>query len=119
MMKAMLLCKLTSNKNKFRKQPKGCWMKGALVFIAVFIILLLATLAYSELPPGAQIYDSFNFPTTDYQVFGSLPVRTLVSAVFNGVIYGIIVWIIYTVVKRASKPKPQQQKPASSQTQAM
>jgi hypothetical protein len=86
-------------------------MKGALVFIAVFIILLLATLAYSKLPLGAQIYDSFNFPTSDYQVFGSIPVRTLVSAVFNGVIYGIIAWIVYTIINRASRPKPQERKP--------
>jgi hypothetical protein len=48
-------------------------MKGALVFLAVLVILLLATIAYSELPPGGQIYDSFNFPTTTYQVFGTMP----------------------------------------------
>ena len=81
-------------------------MKGALVFIAVFILLLLATLAYSELPVGAQLYDSLNFPTTDYQVFGSIPVRTLISALLNGVIYGVIAWIVYTVAVRATKPKP-------------
>jgi hypothetical protein len=86
-------------------------MRGALVFLAVFVILLVATLAYAELPPGAQIYDSFNFPTTNYQLFGSIPVRTMVSAVFNGVIYGIIVWIIYTVAEKTMKPKPKPQQP--------
>jgi len=93
-------------------------MKGALVFLGVFVILLLATLAYSELPPGGQIYDSFNFPTTDYQVFGTMPVRTLVNGVINGIIYGIIVWLIYTIAARVSKPKtepkPQSQPPSPS-----
>jgi hypothetical protein len=84
-------------------------MKGALVFLAVFAILLLATLAYSELPPGGQIYDALNFPTTTYQVFDTIPVRTLANAVFNGVIFGIIAWLIYTIAERATKPKNQPQ----------
>jgi hypothetical protein len=84
-------------------------MKGALVFIAVFAIFLLATIAYSELPPGAQIYDSLNFPTTTYQVFDTISVRTLISALFNGVIFGIVAWLIYTIARRATKPKAQQQ----------
>jgi hypothetical protein len=87
-------------------------MRGALVFLAVFVVLFVATLAYAELPPGAQIYDSLNFPTTDYQVLGSIPVRTLVSAVFNGAIYGVIAWIIYTIVERTMKPKPKPQQPS-------
>jgi hypothetical protein len=86
-------------------------MRGALVFLAVLVVLFVATLAYAELPPGANIYDSLNFPTTDYQVFGSIPVRTLVSALFNGVIYGIIVWIIFTVADRTMKRKPKAQQP--------
>jgi hypothetical protein len=84
-------------------------MKGALVFIAVFAIFLLATIAYSELPPGAQIYDSLNLPTTTYQVFDTIPVRTLINALFNGVIFGIVAWLIYTIAHRATKPKAQQQ----------
>jgi large-conductance mechanosensitive channel len=96
-------------------------MKGALVFLAIFAILFLATLAYSELPPGGMIYDSFNFPTTTYKLFDTLPVRTIVNSVINGLIYGIIVWIIYAIAERASKrktkPKPQasqQQTPPAS-----
>ncbi len=90
-------------------------MKGALVFLAVFAILLLATLAYSELPPGGMIYDSFNFPTTTYKLFDTLPVRTVVNGVINGVIYGIIVWIIYTIVERASKKQPKANPPTPQQ----
>jgi hypothetical protein len=32
---------------------------------------------------------------------------TLIVAVFNGVIYGIIAWLVYTVADRAMKPKKQ------------
>jgi hypothetical protein len=94
-------------------------MKGVSVFLAVFAILLLVTLAYSELPPGGQIYDASNFPTTTYQVFDTIPVRTLVNAVFNGVIFGIIAWLIYTIAERATKPKnqPQPQPQPTSQPQ--
>jgi len=91
-------------------------MKGALVFLAIFAILFLATLAYSELPPGGMIYDSFNFPTTTYKLFDTLPVRTIVNGVINGLIYGIIAWIIYTIAARASKRKPKP-KPQASQQQ--
>jgi len=91
-------------------------MKGALVFLAIFAILFLATLAYSELPPGGIIYDSFNFPTTTYKLFDTLPVRTVVNGVINGLIYGIIVWIIYSIAARMSKRKPKP-KPQTSQQQ--
>jgi hypothetical protein len=91
-------------------------MKGALVFLAIFAILFLATLAYSELPPGGMIYNSFNFPTTTYKLFDTLPVRTVVSGVINGVIYGIVAWIIYTIAERASKRKTKA-KPQTSQQQ--
>ena len=83
-------------------------MKGAIVFIVVFVLGLLATIAYRDFPPGRQIYDAFSFPATDYKVFGT-PVTTLVIAVFNGVIYGIIVWLIYSLAARATKSKPRAQ----------
>lgn len=89
-------------------------MKGAIVFLAVFILVLLATLGYPDMPPGKQIYDSLNVPTTDYQVLG-IPATTLIIAVFNGVVYGIIVWLIYTIAERARKPKPQTQPQQQSQ----
>lgn len=88
-------------------------MKGALVFLAVFIIVLLGTIAYTDLPPGKQIYNALNLPTPDYSVLG-IQVTTLIEAVFNGVIYGIVVWIIYTIAARATKKKPQPQKSSKS-----
>jgi hypothetical protein len=88
-------------------------LKGALVFLAVFIVLFAATLAYPDLPPGKQIYGALNVPATDYPVLG-IQATTLIEAVFNGVIYGIIAWIIYSVAASMQKPKQQTQptKPA-------
>jgi hypothetical protein len=78
-------------------------MKGAIVFLIVFVILLAATFAYTELPPGNTISDAINIdPTVEWN---GILVRTLSSAIFNGVIYGIIVWLIFTFVEKARKRK--------------
>lgn len=81
-------------------------MKGALVFLAIFILVLLVTFAYPDVPPGRQVYNALNLPTPDYLVGGVVQVTTLVISVFNGVIYGVVVWLIYTLAARARKPKP-------------
>ena len=77
-------------------------MKGAIVFVAAFLVFLAITLGYASLPPGRQIYDAIVGVETDYPVLG-VPATTLVAAVFNGVIYGIIVWLVYTVIERITK----------------
>ena len=79
-------------------------MRGAIVFLVVFVIFLAATLAYADLPPGKQIYGLLGVPETDYAVLG-VPATTLVVAVFNGIVYGVIVWLIYTVLQRAGAKK--------------
>lgn len=84
-------------------------MKGALVFLAVFFVFLLATLVYTDMPPGRQIYNALNVPATDYLVLG-ITATTLIVAVFNGVVYGIIAWLVYTVAERATKKKTPTQK---------
>uniref|UniRef100_A0A7C3J1L4 Uncharacterized protein n=1 Tax=Candidatus Methanomethylicus mesodigestus TaxID=1867258 RepID=A0A7C3J1L4_9CREN len=91
-------------------------MKGALVFLAVFFVGILATIANPSLPPGLSIYYALGFPQTDYLLLG-YPAPVFASAILNGVIYGIVVWLIYSVVSRSSKPKqqpaPQTQQPAA------
>jgi len=73
-------------------------MKGAIIFIIAFVIFLAATLAYPELPVGNAISDAMDIdPTVEWSGF---LVRTLVSAVFNGVIYGVIIWLIFTALQR-------------------
>ena len=91
-------------------------MRGAIAFLAVFFLVLLASSAYSDLPPGRQIYNALNIASTDYLVLG-IQATTLIVAVFNGIVYGIIAWLIYTVADRAMKPKKQkpQTQPQSQQ----
>ncbi|HUT27997.1 MAG TPA: hypothetical protein VMW85_08140 [Methanomassiliicoccales archaeon] len=70
-------------------------MKGALVFLIVFAAVLLVTLAAPGIPPGQAIYDAIGAEETDSPVLG-IGATTLVVAVFNGVIYGVIAWLIYS-----------------------
>jgi hypothetical protein len=72
---------------------------GAITFLTVFFATLLATLAYPAMPPGPSFYAMLNAPTTDYSVLG-IPAATLIIAVFNGVFYGIIAWLAYTVLNK-------------------
>jgi len=76
-------------------------MKGAVIFLIVFVIFLAITLAYAELPPGNMISDAVNIdPTVEWSGFA---VRTLTSAIFNGVIYGVIAWLIFSIVEKVRK----------------
>ncbi len=74
------------------------------MFLIVFIVFLLATLVYAYLPPGIQLYGLLGVSETGYLVLG-VPATTLVFAVFNGVIYGVIAWLIFTFVEKARKTK--------------
>ncbi|HVP26934.1 MAG TPA: hypothetical protein VMT26_04645 [Candidatus Bathyarchaeia archaeon] len=78
-------------------------MRGAIVFLIAFFAMLVASIAYPNMPPGRQIYDSLNVPDTDYLVLG-IQATTLIIAVFNAVIYGITTWIIFTIAEKARKP---------------
>ena len=69
-------------------------MKGAIVFLAAFLLFLVITLGYTALPPGRQIYDAVVGAESDYVVSG-VPVTALAIGIFNGVIYGFIIYIIY------------------------
>ncbi len=75
-------------------------MRGAIIFVAAFLIFLVITLGYSSLPPGRMIYDAVVGAETDYEVLG-IPATQLIAAVFNGAIYGVIIWLIYTILARA------------------
>ena len=69
-------------------------MKGAIVFLAAFLLFLAITLGYSALPPGRQIYDAIVGAESDYVVSG-VPITGLAIGIFNGVIYGIIIYVVY------------------------
>ena len=81
-------------------------MKGALVFLAVFAIVLIATLAYTSIPPGKSLYQAV-LPNTEqytstYAIAGT-NAFALIIAVFNGVIYGFIAWLIFTLATMGKK----------------
>jgi hypothetical protein len=78
-------------------------MKGAIVFISAFLTFLAATLASPQLPPGRQLYSSLGVQEVSEPVLG-VPATTLVSAVLNGAVYGIIVWLTFTVIQKTRKP---------------
>ncbi|MEJ5293435.1 MAG: hypothetical protein WHS82_07560 [Candidatus Methanosuratincola sp.] len=82
-------------------------MKGALVFLVVFLAALVLTVSTPSIPPGLSIYFALGFPETDYLLLG-LPAPTFAAAVLNGVIYGIVAWILYSLVSYAAKPKRQE-----------
>jgi hypothetical protein len=70
---------------------KGINMKGAIVFLAAFALFLLISLGYADLPPGRQIYDAtIGEDIGDY--------TNLVVGVFNGVIWGFIVYFVYWIL---------------------
>jgi len=84
--------------------------EGAIVFLIAFFIMLLITLASPWFPIGRQLYGLFGVPESDYPVLG-IGVTTLVSAVLNGVFYGVIAWLIFTFgVRRFLWPKKETQK---------
>ena len=81
-------------------------MKGALVFLAVFFVVVFVTISYPSLPPAQQIYTALNLPAVDYSVLGVINATLLILSVFNGVIYGVIVWLIYSIATNAMKREP-------------
>ncbi|MCK5628875.1 hypothetical protein KAI12_05350 [Candidatus Bathyarchaeota archaeon] len=74
-------------------------MRGAIVFLGAFLLFLVISLGYPELPPGKQIYDAIVEEPSDYPVLG-ISVDTLAIGIFNGVIYGIIAWLGYTIIDK-------------------
>ncbi len=91
-------------------------MKGAIVFLVFFAVFLLLTIGYPTFPPGSMIYDAF-FPGTrdplaGYTIAG-IDAVTLISGIFNGVIYGVIAWLVYSLIaylfKREKQPQVVQQ----------
>lgn len=77
--------------------------EGAIVFLTAFIIMLLVTLNVPTIPPGRSIYGLLEVPEIDYPVHG-IPATRLAIAVFNGVFYGIIAWLLFTFGKKFIKP---------------
>lgn len=66
-------------------------MRGALVFLGAFLLFLVITMGYADLPPGRQIYDAaVGQDIGDY--------TSLVVGVINGVVWGFIIYVIYWIL---------------------
>jgi hypothetical protein len=67
-------------------------MIGAIVFVISFVLSLLISLVTS-LPPGATIIEQYipGIMSTGY--------AALAEGIINGVVYGVIIWFIFTVAK--------------------
>ncbi len=76
-------------------------MKGAIVFLVFFALALVITLGNTAIPPGKAIYDAF-LPNTEaasgYLVGGKIDAITAIISVFNGVVYGFIAWLVFTLL---------------------
>jgi hypothetical protein len=72
-------------------------LKGAIVFLATFLLFLAITLGYQALPPGRQIYDAIVGAESSYPV-GGISVTSLAVGVFNGVIYGFIIYVVFWIL---------------------
>ena len=82
-------------------------MKGAIVFLVVFAIVVVITLGNTAIPPGIYLYNLF-LPNTEaasgYFIAGSsIDAVTAIIAVINGVIYAFIAWIIFTLATMGRK----------------
>ena len=87
-------------------------MKGAIVFLVVFALVVVLTLAYTSLPPGNAIYQAA-LPNTEqytstYSIAGT-NAFVLIIAVFNGVIYAFIAWLIFTLATMGRNKNKNQQ----------
>ena len=80
----------------------GKKLKGALVFIIVFVLFLIMALVGITLPIANWIVQEYiaDILLTDY--------ASLVEGLINGAIYGIIAWIIFTMANTLYKQAPKE-----------
>jgi len=69
-------------------------MIGAVIFVICFVLFTLISLVI-PLPPGTYVHEWFNIPTSDYSF--------LINGIVNGVTYGIIVWLVFSLAKMGKK----------------
>ena len=78
-------------------------MKGAIVFVVIFVLFLAIALVDIHLPLGNWVVQEYipDVQQTDYEF--------LVEGIINGAIYGFIAWLIFSVAnsisKRSKRPK--------------
>ena len=79
-------------------------MIGAVIFVICFLAFLAITLGVPTLPPGDMIHELLSIPVIDYPVLG-IPAWLLINAIVNGVVYGFVIWLVFSIVNIATKRK--------------
>lgn len=94
--------KLRINKQKWKsfyqlitdegEEERGEEMIGGVIFVIVFVLFLVISLIIN-LPPGFWVLQELipDIQGTDYEF--------LVNGIINGVTYGLIIWVIFSVAK--------------------
>ena len=68
-------------------------MRGAVILIAfVFLFLLASLLIPSPMFPGSFFCTLIGGTTNEYAGY--------LSAVFNGVFYGVVLWLVFVVISK-------------------
>lgn len=80
-------------------------MIGAVIFVIFFLLFLAITLGFPTLPPGSMIHELLGIPITTYPVLG-IPAWLLIDAIVNGVFYGFVIWLIYSLAKIVTQEEP-------------
>ena len=87
-------------------------MSGTIVvFVVVFLVLFGVTLGVPALPPGNILLDFLGIPEITLSI-GGISGMTLVNGIINGLFWGAIAAVIYSLSHRASKPEPLSPMPA-------
>jgi len=75
-------------------------MRGAIVFLIVFAVVFLISVVATSIPPGQALYNLLKLPieTTTYKVGGAIYGDVLIKAILNAVVYGFIVWLVFSIV---------------------
>jgi hypothetical protein len=86
-------------------------MIGAAIFVIFFILFLAITVGMPELPPGNMIQtEILNVPPVDYPVLG-IPAWILINAILNGVIFGFMVWLMYSLFSYVAQSRKRKEQP--------
>jgi predicted flap endonuclease-1-like 5' DNA nuclease len=76
-------------------------MSKAVVFVLVFLLLFIVTLAVPLIPPGSMVGGLLGIPEAT-AILG-ISVVTIINAIINGLVWGLIVFVIYILVSPAPK----------------
>ena len=76
-------------------------MIGAVIFVIFFVVFLAVSLGMPTLPPGSLVHELLGIPETGYLILG-IEGSLLINAIVNGVFYGFIVWLIYSLIAAAT-----------------